>query len=100
MADIYDRLIRSDYRELDTDTLKDLHNESEDAFRGILSGMTAMGSMAFWLQGAENYSDEIASADLRALGNALMYLPRIAEALNDNAQNAQFEIWRREGLPK
>ncbi|PNM25780.1 hypothetical protein A6J66_017310 [Yersinia enterocolitica] len=100
MTDIYNHLARNDFSQMDSKTLNEVRNQSEAAFDGIMSGIQSMGSMAFWATGGENYSDDLAAKDLRSLGEALMYLPRIAAALNDNAQNAQFEIWHREGFPK
>jgi len=85
---------------MDNETLGDLHCHCEDAHSAILAGIRAMGSMAFWAKTSGDYDDEIAARDLRALGESLMCLPRIAEALNDTAQNAQFELWQRKGFPK
>ena len=100
MTDIYNHLARCDFSQMDSKTLNEVRNQSEAAFDGVMSGIQSMGSMAFWAKDSENYSDDLAAKDLRSLGEALMYLPRIAAALNDNAQNAQFEIWHREGFPK
>lgn len=100
MTDIYNHLARCDFSQMDSKTLSEVRNQSEDAFNGIMAGIHGMGNMAFWATDSENYSDDLAAKDLRSLGEALMYLPRIAAALNDNAQNAQFEIWHREGFPK
>lgn len=100
MSDIYDHLAQMDFTGVDNDTLGELSSQCEDAHSAILAGIRTMGSLAFWAKTSGDYDNEIAAQDLRALGESLMCLPRIAEALNDTAQNAQFELWRRKGFPK
>ncbi|MCP9270027.1 hypothetical protein M5U04_18560 [Xenorhabdus sp. XENO-1] len=100
MSDIYNHLVRTDFRTMDTEELKDLRMNSESAHSGVMAAMSAMGELAFWSADNENYANCQAREDLRRIGEALMYLPRIAEALNDTAQLAQFEIHHREGFPK
>ncbi|MDC9616288.1 hypothetical protein PSI19_21060 [Xenorhabdus khoisanae] len=100
MSDIYNHLVRTDFRTMDTEEIKDLSKHSEAAFSGVMAAMSAMGELAFWSADNENYADCQARDDLRRIGEALMYLPRIAEALNDTAQHADFEIYHREGFPK
>lgn len=100
MSDIYNHLVRTDFRTMDTEEIKDLSKHSEAAFSGVMAAMSAMGELAFWSANNENYADCQARDDLRRIGEALMYLPRIAEALNDTAQHADFEIHHREGFPK
>ncbi|BET98210.1 hypothetical protein [Xenorhabdus taiwanensis] len=100
MSDIYNHLVRHDFEALDTKMLKELRMESEGACSAVMAAMSAMGELAFWSTDNEDYSNEQARRDLRRIGEALMYLPRIAEALNDTQQNAQFEIHHREGFPK
>ncbi|MBD8129161.1 hypothetical protein IFU37_014925 [Pantoea agglomerans] len=100
MSDIYGHLVQMDFRGMDNETLGDLNNQCEDAHRAILAGIRAMGSLAFWAKTSKDYDDDTAAQDLHALGESLMCLPRIAEALNDTAQNAQYELWQRKGFPK
>ncbi|MCP9267591.1 hypothetical protein M5U04_05635 [Xenorhabdus sp. XENO-1] len=100
MSDIYNHLVRTDFRTMDTEEIKDLSKHSEAAFSGVMAAMSAMGELAFWSVDNENYSDKQAREDLYRIGEALMHLPRIAEALKDTAQHADFEIHHREGSPK
>ncbi|MDC9591722.1 hypothetical protein PSI23_21170 [Xenorhabdus sp. XENO-10] len=100
MSDIYNHLVRTSFNDLSTEELKDLRKHSEGALSGVMAAMSAMGEMAFWSADNENYADCQAREDLRRVGEALMYLPKIAKALNDTAQHAQFEIHHREGFPK
>ncbi|HEY0209506.1 hypothetical protein [Acerihabitans sp.] len=100
MADIFDHIAVYNFREMDADTLQSLRCHSEDALSGIMEGIRAMGSMAFWATGNADYSDDLAAADLRSMGLALMHLPRIAEAFNENAQSADFELKQREAAKK
>jgi len=100
MADIFDHIVVSNFHEMDADTLKSLRNNSGDALTGIMDAIRAMGSMAYWATHNENYTDNLAAADLRSMGSALMHLPRIAEALSENAQIAEFELSQRESAKK
>ncbi|ERT11892.1 hypothetical protein QPK14_21000 [Photorhabdus temperata subsp. temperata] len=102
MSDIYNYLARCDFNNMSTEELKDLRKHSEGAHSSIMAGLSTLGELAFWSTDKDNkeYSGDQARSDLRRLGEALMYLPRIAEALNDTEQNAQFELYHREGFPK
>ena len=99
MSDIYNIAI-TEFRSMDMDALKDVRCHSEAAFSGIMAGMTAMGNLAYWASVSEEYSPEQALGDLRGIGEMMSQLPKIAEALSETAQNAQFEIYRREGFPQ
>ncbi|MEQ1969123.1 hypothetical protein ABLA30_19475 [Xenorhabdus nematophila] len=100
MSDIYNHLVRTNFSTMSTEELKDLRMNADGAFSGVMAAMSAMGELAFWSADNENYADCQAREDLRRMGEALMYLPRIAVALNDTARHAQFEIHHREGFPK
>ncbi|MBC8948950.1 hypothetical protein [Xenorhabdus sp. TS4] len=100
MSDIYNHLVRNNFSAMDTEELKDLRKHSDGAHSAVMAAMSAIGELAFWSADNENYADCQAREDLRRIGEALMYLPRIAEALNDTAQHADFEIHHREGFPK
>ncbi|PHM73510.1 hypothetical protein [Xenorhabdus kozodoii] len=100
MSDIYNHLVRNNFSAMSIEELKDLRKNSEGALSGVMAAMSVMGELAFWSTDNENYADCQARDDLRRIGEALMYLPRIAEALNDTEQTAQFEIHHREGFPK
>ncbi|WP_339378788.1 hypothetical protein [Xenorhabdus griffiniae] len=93
-------MVRTNLSTMDTEELKDLRKHSDGAHSAVMAAMSAMGELAFWSADNENYDNRQAREDLRRIGEALMYLPRIAEALNDTAQHADFEIHHREGFPK
>ncbi|EBR9859245.1 TPA: hypothetical protein OTQ86_000981 [Morganella morganii] len=99
MADIYNHLIRRDMDSMSTDELRDLRNASSDTLDGLMAALKVMGECAFWACDSENYSDSQAKEDLHRISESLMYLPRIAEALAFNADEAQFKIYQREGFP-
>ncbi|MCT4713225.1 hypothetical protein MUA04_23935 [Enterobacteriaceae bacterium H11S18] len=96
MTDIYHHISQPCLRESSTETLKEMSRDCDAAVSGLLAGMRAMGSMAFWACDSENYSPSLAAEDLRDLGESLMYLPRIVQALSENANNADFELRQRE----
>ncbi|OTA14272.1 hypothetical protein Xvie_03843 [Xenorhabdus vietnamensis] len=100
MSDIYNHLVKNNFSAMDTEELKDLRMNADGAHSAVMAAMSAMGELAFWSADNENYDNRQAREDLRRIGEALMHLPRIAEALNDTEQNAQFEIHHREGFPK
>lgn len=97
--DIYDYLTRSDLSRLSTEELRKLSGISICASDGIMAGLKAMGECAFWACANEDYTANQAKDDLHRISESLMYLPRIVEALNLNAENAQFLIYQREGFP-
>lgn len=97
--DIYDYLTRTDLSQLSTDELRKLHLISNQSSDGIMAGLRVMGECAFWACANEDYTANQAKADLRRISESLMHLPRIAEALAFNAENAQFVIYQREGFP-
>ncbi|WP_406707071.1 hypothetical protein [Sodalis sp.] len=97
-TDIYNLLTRHDFEKMDTESLEETRNQYSDAFDGIMAALRAMGCMAFWARSSDEYSDEQALEDSRAVVESLMYLPRIAEALKFNAIDADFELWCRKGL--
>lgn len=97
--DIYSYLINHNLDAMSTDELRKLRNISSDACDGIMSGLKSIGELGFWACANKNYTANQAKADLIRISESLMYLPRIAEALAFNAENAQFVIYQREGFP-
>lgn len=97
--DIHDYLTRTDLSQLSTEELRKLKGISNSASDGIMAGLKAMGECAFWACANEDYTANQAKEDLMRISESLMYLPRIAEALAFNAENAQFVIYQREGFP-
>lgn len=98
MADIYHYIANNNLSKMSNEELQEISSLYEDAYSGIMSGLQVMGECAFWASANEDYPEGQAQQDLYRLGNALQYLPRIAEALNQGANDAQFTLYQREGL--
>ncbi len=96
---ICDYLTRHDMKSMSVEELEELRSVSVSASDGIMTGLKVMGALAFWACDNENYSGIMAKDNLRGISESLMYLLGIVEALNLNADNAQMEIYRRNGLP-
>lgn len=97
--DIYNYLTRRDLSDMSTVELRKLRNISNDAYDGILGGLKSIGELGFWACANEGYTPNLAKEDLERVSRLLMHLPRIAEALSFNAENAQFVICQRDGFP-
>jgi len=96
MSHIEQVLSRPDISSEDTEQLKFIRMHSEGAYAGLLSGLGAIGNITFWACDNKEYTDEMARADLCALGEMLMYIPGITAALKFNADEADFAINKRE----
>lgn len=99
MPDIHDYLINRNLESMSTGELRKLYSVSSDACDGIMAGLKSIGELGFWACANEDYTANQAKEDLQRVSELLMYLPRIAEALAFNADNAQFTINQREGFP-
>jgi len=84
----------------DTESLKYIRMHSEAACEGLLSGLGAIGNIAFYACDNENYSDKDARSDLCALGEMLIHIPGIVAALEFNANQADFNIKEQERKAK
>ncbi|HEJ7901066.1 TPA: hypothetical protein SMI06_000453 [Serratia marcescens] len=100
MSHIEQVLTQATMQEQDTDALFYIRQHSDAAYEGIISGLGAIGNLAFWACDSENYSGSDAREDLRSLGEMLMHLPGIAAALKTNAETANFNIAEREQKKK
>ncbi|MBH1930897.1 hypothetical protein [Serratia rubidaea] len=100
MSYIEQVLSRPDMGREDTESLKFIRMHSECAYDGLLSGLGAIGNITFWACDNENYSDEMARADLYAISEMLMHIPGITAALKFNADEADFLIREREQKKK
>ena len=96
MSHIENILTRNDMHKEETASLKNIRIHSEAAYEGLISGLGAIGNIAFWACDNKNYSDDMARSDLHALGEMLMYVPGITAALKFNAEEADFNIKERE----
>ncbi|EKT60032.1 hypothetical protein [Providencia sneebia] len=97
MADIYDAVIRNDLHNLNTDELKEVMANSEEASQGLTLALRTIGKLTFHALNDEEFSDEEAKEHLSGLSDLLMYLPRIINGIQQNATTAKFELNRREG---
>lgn len=97
MADIYDAAIRNDLHNLNTDELKEVMANSEEASQGLTLALRTIGKLTFHALNDEEFSDEEAKEHLSGLSDLLMYLPRIINGIQQNATTAKFELSRREG---
>ncbi|OBY36357.1 hypothetical protein PR729_02415 [Providencia rettgeri] len=97
MADIYDAVIRNDLHNLNTDELKAVMANSEEASQGLTLALRTIGKLTFHALNDEEFSDEEAKEHLSGLSYLLMYLPRIINGIQQNATTAKFELSRREG---
>lgn len=98
MRDIYHAVIMADHSVLKTlshDALIDYRNSCVDASMGIVSALTALGTLSMDAVESEGYSEEDCRSDMRRLSCALRHLPRLLLALDQNRENADYELKRR-----
>lgn len=96
MGEIYQDLTCLIHDDMSVKQLHQIRVNSEGAADGIMAGIQAIGELAFWAGSNPNYSDEQAKDALTGIGHALIYLPRITEALLFNADEATTAIKRKE----
>lgn len=99
MSDIYDYLVKADLDSMSTAELRKFRSVSSDTCDGLLSTLRVMGECAFWACANEDYHESQAKNDLRRIGESLMYLPRLVDAMRFNEHEAEFKIYQREGFP-
>lgn len=95
MSKIEQLLSRCDLSKEDDETLTEIRMHSEAAYEGIISGLGTVGNIAYWACNNNDYTGDMAREDLCNLGEMLMYLPGIAQALKFNADEADFNIGER-----
>lgn len=99
MRDIYHAVVVADaslLKTLSQDALTDYRNNCGDAASGIVSALTALGCLSMEACDSDEYSDEECRRDMMGLSSALKYLPRLMQALDQNRENADYELKRRE----
>ena len=96
--DIYHAVIgdHEQIKSLSQDALTEYRDSCGDACMGIVSALTALGSLSMCALESENYLAEDCPADMRRISCALRHLPRLMEALNHNRESADYELSRRE----
>ena len=99
MRDIYHAVVVADsglLKTLSQDALTDYRNSCGDASTGIVSALTALGTLSMDAIESEEYSEEECRSDMRRISCALRHLPRLLLALEQNRENADYELKRRE----
>lgn len=99
MRDIYYQLVKSspDFDKYTDDDLVESSDVYGDGFFAITSALTLIGNLTLDATTAEGYGNEDARRDLTLLGNALRHLPRIAQALEQNSNTANYLLRKRRG---
>lgn len=98
MRDIYHAVVVADaslLKTLSQDALTDYRNNCGDAASGIVSALTALGCLSMEACDSDEYSDEECRRDMMGLSSALKHLPRLMQALDQNRENADYELKRR-----
>lgn len=98
MRDIYHAVVgNSNHLKNPSDeALTDYRNSCGDAASGIVFALTTMGSLSMEVCDSDEYSDEECRRDMIGVGSALRHLPRLMQALDQNRENADYELKRRE----
>ncbi|HGD3320615.1 MULTISPECIES: hypothetical protein [Proteus] len=99
MPDIYDYLVKADLDSMSSEELRNCRRIYSEMCDGLLSVLRAMGECAFWVCTNEYYHENQAKNDLRRVGDSLMYLPCLIDAMRFNEHEAKFKIYQREGFP-
>lgn len=98
MRDIYHDVLGNSnlLKHLSDEALTDYRNSCDDASVGIVFALTTLGSLSLELCDSNGYSDEECRRDMLGLGSALLHFPRLMQALNQNRENADYELKLRE----
>ncbi|MGF2654829.1 hypothetical protein ACQUWL_20265 [Serratia marcescens] len=94
--DVYHQALIQNFKGFTDGELCAIAGESECAHRALMKGMRSIGDLMVSATPELN-EDEIKSHFV-AIGDLLTHLPRYAEALFENAGNADYEIKRREKI--
>lgn len=100
MTDIYHALLNYDFSHLKDESLIEYRNNYGDAGMALDSAMRLIGNLLLEVECDKEYSDQDARRDLALVGSVLRHLPRMAQALDENARHAEREIKQREGAAK
>ncbi|WP_312284904.1 hypothetical protein [Yokenella regensburgei] len=97
MRDIYHQLVMSSpdfagYSETDLIECRDLCG---DAVCSITSALTLIGNLTLDATMSEGYANEDARRDLVLLGNTLRHLPRMAQAMEQSCNTANYVLKQR-----
>ncbi|ELI8278895.1 hypothetical protein ACUH7A_002529 [Yersinia enterocolitica] len=100
MNDIYHVLVNHDFSKVPDEQLDEHANIYCGAGMGINSAIQVIGNLLLEITESEGYSGEEAMRDLHLIGSALRYLPRMAQALEQNSNSIEFEQRKRKGAKK
>lgn len=97
MSDIYHALINHELQQMDTAQLRHYQDTCELASQAITDALRLIGNLTYEASQSEDYTAEEARRDFLLTGSALRDLPRIAQALQQNSQQAAYELMRKGG---
>ncbi|WP_413499147.1 hypothetical protein [Buttiauxella gaviniae] len=99
MRDIYHQLVKHspDFTRFSDDDLVECSDVCGDGAFAITSALTLIGNLTLDATNSEGYDDEDARRDLILLGNTLRHLPRIAQALEQSSNTANYVLRQRAG---
>ncbi|NBJ34745.1 hypothetical protein GE191_13745 [Serratia fonticola] len=96
MHDIYLALMANDFKAVGSEQLQDTEHTYGAAASGVNSALRVIGNLLLEAEESEAYSDSEAKRDLLLIGSVLRSLPRIAQVLTQNSNNAAFELKKRQ----
>lgn len=100
MRDIYHLLVTHNFSKQSDKALEEARDIYGDAGMGISSALQVIGNLLQEVEVDEDYTVQDASRDLFLIGSVLRHLPRMAMALEQNSNNAIYELKKREGGSK
>ncbi len=95
MRDIYFTLLANDFKAVGSEELQDIEHTYGAAACGVNSALRVIGNLLLEAEESENYSDSEAKRDLLLIGSVLRSLPRMAQVLARNSNNAATELKKR-----
>ncbi|WP_241580916.1 hypothetical protein [Rosenbergiella nectarea] len=100
MSDIYNALATSSrlLGHHSTETLADYRDSLDDAEIAVNRALHLIGNLILEAEQSDCYSDKESRRDLVAIGSVLRNLPRLAQALNYNSKEIEYELKRRKGV--
>lgn len=96
MRDIYLELMVNNFSAARNEELEDIVNTYGDAAASINSALQVIGNLLVEVEDSEGYSGSDAKRDLLLIGSALRKLPRMAQVLKQNSDNADLELRKRQ----
>lgn len=100
MHDIYNALLNFELEKKSDEDLREYSNTCSDATHRIFCALRLIGNMTVMANANEDYGADDAKRDLFLLGTVLQQLPRMAEALKQNSQCADYVLRQRKEVAK